>query len=127
MRKNAFLFTVGGGAYVMLELVYRARSHITMFALGGGCFLAIGQLGRMDPRPPLPLRAVVGSFICTAGELLTGLIFNRTYQIWDYRELPLNYQGQICLPFSLLWVPLSALAAVIFDWLDRKSFRITKL
>ena len=81
----------------------------------------------MDPRPPLPLRAVVGSFICTAGELLTGLIFNRTYQIWDYRELPLNYQGQICLPFSLLWVPLSALAAVIFDWLDRKSFRITKL
>ncbi len=127
MRKNTFLFTVGGGAYVGLELLYRARSHWTMFLLGGGCFLAIGQLGRVEPRPPLPLRAVLGSAICTAGELLTGMIFNGSFTIWDYRALPLNYHGQICLPFSLLWVPVSALAAVIFDRLDRKSFRITKM
>lgn len=127
MQKNALLFTIGGGAYVVLELLYRGRSHWTMFVLGGGCFLAIGQLGRMKPRLPLFLRALLGSVICTAGELLTGLLFNGNYAIWDYRELPLHYRGQICLPFSLLWVPLSALAAVIFDRLDRKSFRITKM
>ena len=118
MRKNAFLFTVGGGIYTGLELLWRGRSHITMFCLGGGCFLAIGALGRRFPKLSLPLRAVLGSGICTAGELATGLIFNRDHSIWDYRRLPGNFRGQICLPFTLLWVPLSAAAAVIFRWLD---------
>ena len=118
MLKNTVLFTIGGGTYVSLELLYRGRSHWTMFALGGGCFLAIGQLGRSCPRLSPAVRAVIGSFICTAGELLTGLVFNRDYAIWDYRELPLNFRGQICLPFSLLWVPLSALGAEIFRLLD---------
>ena len=127
MRKTLSLFTMGGGAYVGLELLWRSRSHWTMFLLGGGCFLAIGQLGRQEPKLPLSLRAVIGSVICTAGELLTGMAFNRTYTIWDYRALPLNYHGQICLPFTLLWIPVSALAAVIFEALDRKSFRITKM
>ena len=118
MLKNTVLFTIGGGTYVSLELLYRGRSHWTMFALSGGCFLAIGQLGRSFPRLSPTVRAVIGSFICTAGELLTGLTFNRDYAIWDYRELPLNFRGQICLPFFLLWVPLSALGAEIFRLLD---------
>lgn len=118
MGKNAILFTIGGGAYVGLELLYRARSHWTMFVLGGGCFLAIGQLGRKCPYLPPAVRAVIGSGICTAGELLTGLVFNRDHAIWDYRDLPLNFWGQICLPFSLLWIPLSALGAEIFRLLE---------
>ena len=120
MVKNTFLFTIGGGTYVALEFLWRRRSHWTMFLLGGGCFLAIGQLGRKCPRLPRIVRAVIGSGICTAGELATGLLFNRSFKIWDYRDLPLNFRGQICLPFSLLWVPLSALASEIFDRLDRK-------
>lgn len=120
MLKNAVLFTIGGGTYVSLELLYRARSHFTMFVLGGGCFLAIGQLGRSYPRLSPAVRAVIGSGICTAGELLAGLAFNRDYAIWDYRNLPLNFRGQICLPFSLLWIPLSALGSEIFRLLDRK-------
>lgn len=127
MRRNLILFTVGGASYVALELMWRARSHWTMFALGGGCFLAIGQLGRQEQRLPLPARAVIGSGICTAGELLTGMLFNGDYRIWDYREAPFNYHGQICLPFSLLWVPVSALAAVLFEALDEKLRGITKM
>ena len=119
MRRDLGLFAFGGGAYVALELLYRARSHWTMFLLGGGCFLAIGQLGRRRPRLPLHRQAVLGSGICTAGELVTGLAFNRDFSVWDYRELPLNFRGQICLPFSLLWIPVSALAAVLFRLLDR--------
>lgn len=88
-----------------------------MFALGGGCFLAIGKLGR---ERPLWVRSVLGSGICTAGELVTGLVFNRDFAIWDYRKVPFNFRGQICLPFTLLWVPLSALAAVLFDALDKR-------
>ena len=118
MGKNGFLFAVGGGLYTSLELLWRGRSHWTMFVLSGGCFLTIGGLGRRWPKLPLGARAVLGSVICTAGELLTGLIFNGDHAIWDYRGLPGNFRGQICLPFTVLWVPLSALAAVIFDWLD---------
>jgi uncharacterized membrane protein len=68
----------------------------------------------------------VGSGVCTLGELVTGLIFNRDYRIWDYRALPGNFRGQICLFFSALWVPLSALAEVVYGCLEQKSFRITK-
>ena len=127
MRKNTVLFTIGGGIYVSLELLWRRRSHWTMFVLSGGCFLAIGQLGRKWPGLPLACRAVLGSAICTAGELVTGLVCNRDHAIWDYRGLPGTFRGQICLPFSLLWVPLSALAAVLFRRLDGKSFRIPKI
>lgn len=87
-----------------------------MFLLGGGCFLAIGHL----PKRPMFVRSLLGSGICTAGELVTGLVFNRDFSIWDYRKVPWNFQGQICLPFTLLWVPVSALAAVLFDFLDRR-------
>ena len=127
MGKNSVLFAAGGAGYVSLELLWRGRSHWTMFVLGGGCFLAIGQLGRSFPKLSRPVRAVLGSGICTAGELLTGLLFNRDYAIWDYRGLPGNFRGQICLPFSLLWVPLSALAAELFRWMDGKSFHIPKM
>ena len=126
MVKKACLFTVGGGLYVSLELLWRGRSHWTMFLLGGGCFVAVGELGKQLSGLPRLLRAAAGSGVCTLGELLTGLTFNREYSIWDYRGLPGNFRGQICLPFSLLWVPLSALAEEIYARMEEKSLRITK-
>ena len=118
MVKKAYLFTVGGGLYVSLELLWRGRSHWTMFALGGGCFVAIGELGKYLAGAPRLLRAAAGSGVCTAGELLTGLVFNRDFRIWDYRALPGNFRGQICLPFSLLWMPLSLLAEELYRHLE---------
>ena len=118
MSKKIVLFAVGGGVYTSLELLWRGRSHWTMFVLGGGCFLAIGELGRRCRHLPGAVRAVLGSAVCTAGELITGLIFNRDYAIWDYRRLPGNFRGQICLPFSALWVPLSALAEELYTRLE---------
>ena len=122
MGKKAYLFTVGGGIYVALELLWRGRSHWTMFCLGGGCFLAIGELGKGLRGVPRPVRAVLGSGVCTLGELVTGLAFNRDFGIWDYRMLPGNYRGQICLPFSALWVPLSALAEELYLRLEGNRF-----
>ena len=118
MHKKAYLFTIGGGIYVSLELLWRGRSHWTMFCLGGGCFVAIGELGKRLTGMPRVLRAAAGSGVCTFGELLTGLLFNRDFRIWDYRALPGNFRGQICLPFSLLWVPLSAVAEELYRRLE---------
>lgn len=114
--RNLILFCIGGGSYTGLELLWRRRSHISMFLLGGACFLAIGRFYRRHPRLHPLAKMAAGSAICTTGELVVGLTLNRGYTIWDYRKVPLNFLGQICLPFSALWMPLSALAG----WLYRR-------
>ena len=103
IRKTG-LFCVGGLSYVGLELLWRGRSHSSMFLAGGTAFLLLGTLGRATQSPLL--RALGSAGVITAVELTAGLLFNRSHQIWDYRQLPYNYKGQICLPFSLLWIPV---------------------
>lgn len=120
--KNCLLFYTGGTVYLSLELLYRGRSHGSMFLAGGLCFLLIGQLNRVEPKLPLPLRAVVGAAIVTAVELGAGMLVNRQYQVWDYRQEPLQFCGQICLPFSLLWVGVSVAAIWLYDRLKRHLF-----
>ena len=117
--KNCLLFYTGGATYLSLELLYRGRSHGSMFLAGGLCFLLIGHLNRVEPRLPLPLRALVGAMIVTMVELGAGMAVNRNYQVWDYRDQPLNFMGQICPVFTALWIPLSLAAALLFDRMDR--------
>ena len=106
------LFCLGGGGYVGLELLYRGYSHISMFAAGGICFLLLGQLERRHL--PVPVRAVAGGAAITAVELVAGLLVNREYQIWDYRQQPGNVLGQICPQFFLLWMILSLGAMEVY-------------
>lgn len=118
--KNCLLFLVGGGAYVGLELLWRGRSHISMFAAGGICFLLIGKLNRTEPKLPLPLRVLTGAGIITMVELAAGLMANRDYRVWDYRDLPGNFLGQICPAFTALWVPVALVALGLHSWLDKR-------
>ena len=107
MQKGDWLlFCLGGGSYVGLELLFRGRSHGSMFLAGGSCFLILGKLRGQLRTLKLPLRGLACSGVITAVELATGLVFNRDYRVWDYRDLPGNFRGQICLPFSALWAPL---------------------
>jgi uncharacterized membrane protein len=96
-----------------------------MFALGGACFLLIGKLGRVKPTLPVPIRAVVSAGIVTMLELGCGMLVNREYGVWDYRDAPLNFCGQICLPYSLLWIPVSLAAIWLYDRLDGEVLRLT--
>ena len=95
-----------------------------MFLAGGSCFLLLGKLNNVEPRLPLPLRALVGAGIVTSVELLAGLLVNRQYHVWDYRQLPLNFYGQVCLPYFLLWVPVSLGAMGLYTALDQKLRRL---
>ena len=119
LPRKVLLFSIGGATYTGLELLWRRRSHWSMFCLGGICFLAIGHLDRRF-RLSTPAKMVAGSAVCTTGELLTGLALNRDHRIWDYSRLPLNYRGQICLPFSLIWMPLSLAAAELYRQCDER-------
>ena len=101
-----------------LEFVWRGRSHYSMFLTGGVCFLLLGAISRRAERLLLPVRVLAGAGIITAAELIAGLLFNRDYSVWDYRHMPMNFLGQICLLYSLLWIPVSFLAMDLYGRLE---------
>lgn len=116
--KNAVLFYLGGGGYMLMEVAFRGWSHGSMFLAGGSCFLLLGKLQRQSPRLSLPWRMGLGALTITSVELLAGLLVNRNYQVWDYRRMPLNFHGQVCLPFTALWFPVSLGAFLLYDFLE---------
>ena len=124
MLQESLIFTLGGGAYVMVELLWRGYSHISMFLLGGLCFWLIGRLDR-EKSIPVIRQAVLGACLVTGLELLTGLIVNCWLKlgVWDYSSQPLNFLGQICLLYFLFWIPLSAAAVFLEDALRWLLFR----
>ena len=85
-----------------------------MFLLGGVCFGAIGRLSHRLYRVPVAAQLPLFALVITALELLTGLAVNRNYTVWDYRDMPFQYRGHICLPFSLLWIPVSFAARQLY-------------
>lgn len=115
--KYPLFFCTGGAGYMTLELLWRGWSHGSMFLAGGSCFLLLGSLNRLPV--PTPVKAVLGAGIITSIELMTGLIVNRDYRVWDYRTMPMSFRGQICLPFSLLWIPVGLGAMSLYKKLDK--------
>lgn len=120
------LWYLGGMAYTGMELLWRGWSHGSMFAAGGLCFLLIGHLGELERPLPVIWRMVLGSGIITMVELAAGLLVNRTYGVWDYSAMPGNFLGQICLPFSLLWIPVSLAAILAYDFLNGALFGLSR-
>lgn len=109
LYKNIIIFILFGISYVILELLYRGHSHITMFFVGGLCGLLIGLINEVTPKMPILLQMLLGSVIVTFIEFVTGYILNIKLglHIWDYSNLRFNILGQISLLFSVLWFFLS--------------------
>lgn len=125
--ENLVLLEIGGGLYLLIELLFRGYSHWTMFFVGGLCFLLVGWINEFIPwKVALWKQMLLGGFLITLVEFLSGCLLNLFLglNIWDYSDLPLNLLGQICLPFSLIWVGLSLVAIVLDDlirWLVFKE------
>lgn len=118
--KKTMLYCLGGTAYLTMELLWRGRSDGSMFLLGGLCFLLLGGWVARLEGLPLALRALLGVVVITALELLTGLLVNGDHVVWDYSALPLNFRGQICVNFSLLWIPVSLAAMFLYSWAEER-------
>jgi len=121
--RKTVMFALGGSAYVGLELLWRRRSHISMFGAGGVCFLLLGKLDKA--KLPLPVKAGAGAGIITGVELATGLLVNRDHHVWDYRGLPGNVRGQICPLFTALWVPVAMAGMGLYTWAEGKLDRMS--
>ena len=132
IKNNDFLkvltfMSVGALGYGSMEILARGFTHISMGLLGGLCFCFIGFTGilRRQGRLTLMQQLLTATFFITTSELLCGLITNLIMglNVWDYSEVPLNYKGQICLPFSALWFAISYFATLTDSWIRRNIFR----
>ena len=125
IMKYLFLFWFGGSFYVTLETIYRARSHVSMFLLAGIVFIFIGMMNKVwGWEFSLVYQVLIGTAFATVAEFVTGCIVNLWLglNVWDYSNLPFNICGQVCLYFTLLWIPITLLAIVLDDVIRWKFF-----
>ena len=123
------LFNLGGFIYYMIEILTRGYSHWTMFLLGGLCFLIVGAINNFLPwEMYFEVQSILGAGIITVLEFITGIIVNIIlgWNVWDYSDRPFNLLGQICLPFSLIWIVLSAVIIIVDDYIRYKLFKEKK-
>lgn len=115
-----FIISTGGMFYYNFEVFARGYSHISMFLCGGLCFYTIGLLNEKKGRNlPFLWQMIIGSLIITLFELITGLFVNLHLHlhVWDYSNMPYNFKGQICLPFTLLWFIFTPICIVCDDFI----------
>lgn len=114
----------------MIEILWRGYSNVSMFIVGGLCFIIIGLINKyLSFNTPLWKQQIIAAAIVTGKEFIAGLILNIWIQldIWDYSKLTFNLMGQICLQYSILWFLLSLPAIVLDDWLRWWLFGEEKL
>ena len=97
--------------YGAAEVFSRGYSHITMGVLGGLSFLVIHEMNGeiICGRTGKLTSALISAFFITASELLAGEILNRYMhlKIWNYSKQLMNFDGQICPGYSLMWLLLA--------------------
>lgn len=123
------VFGMGGFMYGLVEIVYRGRTHWTMFLLGGTVFTLLYYINLSMKTRSMLLRGFIGCSVVTAAEFIVGLIVNLKYKlkVWDYSNQPGNILGQICPAFSAAWFFLtiaSVYISVFLYWQLNKGLRL---
>ena len=109
-----FSFLMGYFCYSLVEIVLRGYTHWTM-CLTGGFVMTI--LYAINSRRTMTLMksCALGSLLITMIELAVGIFDNiiMHWNVWDYSNMPFNFLGQICIPFSAFWFVLCIPARLI--------------
>lgn len=86
------------------EFINRGFLHGPLIPIYGFAAVVILQ-GTLPVRENTYAVYVMGALTATLFELVTGTAMERLFKVkyWDYSELPLNYEGHICLFVSLFW------------------------
>ena len=119
INKSILLFLVGYCTYISIEVTYRNISYPIMGICGGLSILLLDKINdNISWNIDLCLQGLCGSALITFFELIIGEIALHTSLLpimWDYSNVPLNFDGVICLPFSIAWFFLSILAIFLAD------------
>lgn len=118
--KYLYLFLVGGFLYYDIEILFRGYSFISMFILGGVCFIYCGLQNEVTSwNYPFWKQLLRSEIFVLCSEFIAGCILNLWLglDIWDYSNLPGNILGQISWQFALLFLPLCAIAIFLDDYI----------
>lgn len=117
--KGGILFLAGYCIYIAIEVTFRDVSYPIMGVCGGLAVLILDKINSdISWDTDILIQSLCGGILITFFELVIGEIALHTdiFPImWDYSDLTLNYDGVICLPFSLLWCVMSILAVFLAD------------
>ena len=124
--KNLVLFAVGYCAYIAIEVTYRNVSYPIMGVCGGLAVLLLDKINsNISWDVDIAIQCLIGSALITAFELVIGEIALRTNLLpvmWDYSNVVLNFDGVVCLTFSVVWAVLSAFAIMLADAINYYVF-----
>ena len=120
--KNIILFAVGYCVYIAIEVTYRGFSYPLMGFCGGLALMIMDKINDyISWDIDIIIQGSIGSIIITFFELIIGEISLHTDFLpimWDYSNVLLNFDGVICLPFSLIWIGLSIIGILVADTIN---------
>ena len=103
-----FPFTAEGAALVAIVVILHPASRWLLKKTGGRVALAV------------LLSFLLNALVCTSIDFTTGMIANQDYSLWDYRDMPFNFLGQICLQNSMVYSTAATLIVwVVYPFMDR--------
>lgn len=120
--RYVFVFLLGAVIYNLVEVIFRGYTHWSMSVAGGSVLLIFYLLSDWLAALHPVIGGMIGALVITCIELIAGVIFNILLRqdVWDYSNMPLNFLGQICLPFSAVWFILYFPAEYLCLALKRK-------
>ncbi len=124
ISNTIFIFLTGAFAYSITEILFRGYTHWTMAVTGGIIFLVLFGIHSNLKSMSFFKKCLLGAAVITAFEFTVGVIVNiiLRWGVWDYSDLPFNLLGQICLPFTALWVLICIPAYFICFSLRKKLY-----
>ena len=103
-----FPFTAEGAALVAIVLILHPAARWLTEKTGGRLWLAI------------PLSFLLNAAVCTGIDFTTGMVANQDYSLWDYRDLPFNFMGQVVLQNSMVYsIAATLIVWVVYPLMDR--------
>lgn len=122
LKRYMIFLAIGGVGYALIELAWRGRTHWSMMLAGGICFLLFSEIAQRYRGKPLMLKVLVAALGVTLVEWFFGVVFNILLQmnVWSYSHVPLNFYGQICLNYTVLWGVLALIFVPIAEAINRK-------
>ena len=121
IRSYIFAFSMGAVIYTLLETLYRLRTHFTMCVLGGICGVIIYHINRTLKSERFITKALMSTILITITELISGIFLNVILglKVWDYSSLPLNFMGQICPHFCIIWFIITVPSLWLCNVIDK--------
>ncbi len=107
--------------YITIEVCRRGYSFPLMGLCGGIAFVLIDRINNeISWDVDILIQGLIGSLIITFMEFVIGnlSLLGVVETMWNYSNVPLNYKGIICLPFSFVWLLLSIVAVILADCIN---------